>query len=664
MLEPVRHNASKHRVLVVLVPHPQIGRLFRAAKRRAELHNLDWEVVLVETPGLLRRLNSQERELMLQSLTTAEQMGAIVTRVVDNSIVAGIKKVVKERTEQGIAVDAIKLPQIKKKLFSPWEGNLVGKFRKQWGSDIVVLGMPLHYESSPYVFLSRLLRVNGIEMVMSLALVAAATGIIYLLEYLIPTVITSEHRNKAIIYMLACAIASLRFGTIAGLVAAVCSFLALSVFFLSPTNTLNITNPQDIANLTLFVTCALILSLFGGSALQNRHVLMKRGDQLLYMLLLHRLTHGAKDVASTVKLLNDELQALLKTNVIIFMPSSHDDRTLENSSLKDIDLGEADKKALEIAWLESKTTGVGAPFNPGCKWRFEPLVTTADEIGILAVRITNALSSDVELNRTLSGIADQVALIVERLQLGNIAEETRVHSEREQLRSMLLSSISHDLKTPLASIIGSLSVFRSMGMNLPEEHRLTLINTAIEEAQRLDSFITNILDMTRIESGGIELKEEWVNPELLVNEVAKRLKERLRLHKLIIIGGPAVEVNMDYIMTGQILQNLLDNAVKYTTAGTQIDVSWEADNAGFHLKIRDHGQGIPTDQLQRIFDKYTRIRQRDRQVAGTGLGLAIAKAVTEAQGGKIMVSNHADGGAVFTITLPKTRKTRPNREVA
>ncbi len=230
-------------------------------------------------------------------------------------------------------------------------------------------------------------------------------------------------------------------------------------------------------------------------------------------------------------------------------------------------------------------------------------------------------------------------------------------TERGQLHAMLLSSVSHDLKTPLASVIGSLSVCRNLGGRLSDENRQTLIDNALTEALRLDSFITNILDMTRLESGQIVFKAQWSAPHHLIQDIQKRLHARLRQHALA-IQPPRIqnlEIRMDAMMTGQILQNILDNACKYTPPGTRIEISWAVDEKSRAvLRVQDFGPGIAPDKLQEIFNKYTRIKQ-DMPVAGTGLGLAIAKAVMKAQGGDILASNHPDGGALFTLTFPHWR---------
>lgn len=236
-------------------------------------------------------------------------------------------------------------------------------------------------------------------------------------------------------------------------------------------------------------------------------------------------------------------------------------------------------------------------------------------------------------------------------------EETRISEEREKLRVMLLSSVSHDLKTPLASIIGALSAHQTLGNKLKPEKHIELIEGSLEEARRLDSFITNILDMTRLETGNIKFKQEWCGLSQFMEDLHKRMLHRLKNRPLNIeMPMTPVDVYMDVIMTGQVVQNLLDNACKYTPHGSPIDISWNNENGnGITCSIRDHGEGVPEAQFTHIFDKFARLHKKDSQTAGTGLGLAIAKTVMESQGGWIKVNNHPEGGAIFTFYLPRWR---------
>lgn len=647
------------RILAVIETHPEAVRLLRAAKRKAKSMNAEWEVIFVESPPIMRSWDAQEQEQLLQLLTLAGQMGAIVTQVQSKSILQGVLDLVNERTRAGCDIPLILVGVVSVSRFvSFFHSPLARKLQRKLRGKCEVMALSLGQEMHHLNYLKNYFRVSIREIFISFLAVGLAALFIVLLNYFWPnSVITSEHRNKAIIFMTACAFVSARYGFLPGVTAAVASFLALSLLFIAPRFSLVMDNPNDVANLAIFTAGAILISFFGNREHTLREVLLKRADRLHSLLRVHRMTLNNQSPEEALEVLDAELSKLLNTEIAFFMPTVMNPDQLETLFHNNIELSEADKKALCVCWDEIKTTGVGAPYDPGCNWRFEPLITAQDEIGVLGIKVTRKVTLDAAFGRLLSGIADQAALILERLELGQLAEENRISMEREKLRSMLLSSVSHDLKTPLASVIGSLSVYRSMGEKLPEEHRLILINTALEEAQRLDSFITNILDMTRIESGQIELKQEWTDPEEMIKDVRKTLRERIRSREIALtIETPDIEVSMDGMMTGQVVQNLLDNAAKYTPEGTPIEILWRAGDDGFVLQIRDSGPGIPDDQLDKVFDKYARIRRQDRQVAGTGLGLAIARAVMQAQNGNISVKNHPDGGAVFTLSLPRWRK--------
>lgn len=658
MINVKKIDPPKPRLLVIPEAHPEIIRLFRSARRKAQQYGLTWEVLIIDTPGLHTANDSKPTEAFHAAIKEAEQMGAIVTHVSARKVADGIRQKIEELASDNIPIHSLMVADTYQKhslLF--WRQPLNQQVTQKFGNMVEVTTVPVGMEPSILPALTSIFHVNGREIFLSLLAVAIAAGVIEFIGYLAPEAIGIHNRNKSIIFMLACAFAAVNFGLLAGVVASVASFLTLSMFYIAPYNRLNIDDYADAVNLALFLFAGTVLSLWGSRSYGNRLALARRAERFHSLLKIHRIVLNKKTTEEVIAALDEELKTILGKEIIFFLPSVMNKNKLEVIRRHDVELSKEEEKALYTCWEESKTTGVGAAFNPeGCQWRFKPLITAQDEIGVMAIRLGEGMEIDTEYVRLLTGIADQVALLLERLQLGAVAEENKIHAEREKLRSMLLSSVSHDLKTPLASIIGSLSVFRSMGVNLPDEQRLLLINTALEEAQRLDSFITNILDMTRIESGQIELREEWVRPEEIIKETSRRLRERLHAHKLNIIPSDVdMEVAMDTIMVSQVLQNLLDNAAKYTAAGTQIDVSWEANENGFFLTIRDHGHGIPDDAVGKVFDKYARIKRQDRQVAGTGLGLAIAKAVMLAQEGGISAANHPDGGAVFTLTLPKVR---------
>lgn len=657
---------TRPRMLVVLEAHPENARLLRATKRKAVADSLDWEVVMVDTPSMRRRLNEQDQLQLLQAVTLAEQMGAQVSTMRANSILEGLQEVLRAHSKAGIPIHSINLAEDKpdNRLWSFLRPTFHKKLQRQLGKDYVITTVQIDTKMAVGGHFARLFRISAKEIFFSLLAVVVATATIYLIDFLWPhTIVSGQHRNKAIIYMIACSFVSVRYGLLAGIIAAAASFVSQGVLFVDPYFRLALKEIDDIANLVIFMIGALAVAVFGSREYKRKVALVKRADRFHSLLSIHRLTLNNTHAAEAIAVLDRELKKLLNTEIVFFLPSPMHKGRLEPISDTHVALGDADTKALTVCWIESKTTGAGAPYNTDIQWRFEPMITANGEVGVLGIYINEHIDLDVDSGRLFSGIADQSALILERLEMGQIAEESRLQAEREKLRSMLLSSVSHDLKTPLASVIGSLSVYRSMSANLSEEHRLSLINTALDEAQRLDSFITNILDMVRIESGQVEMKQDWVKPDELISEVCKRLRQRLRAHTLHFQpSNNPIEVRMDAMMTGQVLQNLLDNAVKYTPVGTVIDVTWEADpDSGFKLHVRDHGPGIPEDKLDKVFDKYARINRQDSQVAGTGLGLAIAKAVMAAQGGFVVAGNHPEGGAIFTISLPSVQKSKKKK---
>jgi len=662
----IKINVPKQRgsILAILEPHFEATRLLRLAKRKSRQLGLKWEVLYVETPESKREFNLREQENILNSLTLAEQMGAKFHKVAAKTYFEGVQQFLKQREGSDEPIRTIFIGKVKKSRFSiNFRKTLVEKLVAEYAGKHNLVVVRLGVEVNAYKRYTNILRVNSREILLSLIAAFSATLFIEVLNTFIPEIIDEHNRNKSIIYMVACAFAAGRYGFLAGIIAALASYLSLNLLYVEPRFTVVLQDTADAANLFLFLAAGVILSLFSSKDYGDRHSLLKSIERFEYLLKVHRIALSGDDYIEVVAALDRELGNLLKTDIVFFFPSMIDNNELYTLLQDEVSMSEGEKEALNICWSECEITGVGAPINPeGCKWRFVPLMTSNNELGVMAVHITKKIELDVEFGRLLAGIADQVALIIERLNIEYLAEETRVTAEKEQLRAMLLSSVSHDLKTPLASVIGALSAFRSMRARLSEEQASTLITTALDEAQRLDSFITNILDMTRIESGQIELNIEWIKPDDLVKDCLKRLKERLRSH-VVIYEPPAskYEVAMDYIMTGQVLQNLLDNAVKYTGVGSKIEILWSADKNGFVLSVRDNGNGIPTSQLEKVFDKYTRLKKQDHQVAGTGLGLAIAKAVVETQSGNIKVKNHTEGGVVFTISLPKTRKIKDNQ---
>jgi two-component system sensor histidine kinase KdpD len=256
--------------------------------------------------------------------------------------------------------------------------------------------------------------------------------------------------------------------------------------------------------------------------------------------------------------------------------------------------------------------------------------------------------------RLLDSLAGQAALAIERIMLADAADKSRIASETEKLRSALLTSISHDLKTPLASILGSATSLRSYRKQLDDGSQEELLRTIQQEAERLQRFITNLLDMTRLESGAITPHRQPIDVPDVVASALNRASRIVSDHRVILDFAPDLPMlRLDPVLFEQVLFNLIDNAAKYAPANTDIRIrGWREDNL-VRLAVLDEGAGIPAADLERIFDKFYRVLAADRKSAGTGLGLAICRGFVESMGGTIVAGNRGDRtGAVFTITFP------------
>jgi two-component system sensor histidine kinase KdpD len=256
--------------------------------------------------------------------------------------------------------------------------------------------------------------------------------------------------------------------------------------------------------------------------------------------------------------------------------------------------------------------------------------------------------------RLLDALADQGALAIERVQLVEDMDRVQRTAETERLRAALLTSISHDLKTPLASVLGSAGTLRELGDRLTDSEKAELLSTVIEESERLNRFIANLLDMTRLESGAVTPKLAPHDVSEIIGSTLRRTTRILRNHSVRLdLATDVPMVSVDPVLFEQVLFNLLDNAAKYAASSTTVFIRTWRDRDSIVLQILDEGEGIPQDDLEHIFDKFYRVPKADQIRPGTGLGLAISRGFIEAMNGTILADNRSDRrGAVFSIRLP------------
>jgi two-component system sensor histidine kinase KdpD len=318
-------------------------------------------------------------------------------------------------------------------------------------------------------------------------------------------------------------------------------------------------------------------------------------------------------------------------------------------------LDKADLAAANWAWSNDRPAGRGSETLPGAKRLFLPMRTGRGPIGVIGIdddRTGPLLTPDQR--RLLDALVDQSALAIERVQLVEDMDRAERNVESDRLRQALLTSISHDLKTPLASVLGAASTLRDLSPKLSEAEKADLLGTVIDESERLNRFIANLLDMTKLESGAVVPNATLQDLTEIVGSALRRAGKILGRHRVALDLAPNLPMlELDAVLFEQVLFNLLDNAAKYAPDDTTIAIRAIRDKDSVLLQVMDEGAGIPPADLEQVFDKFYRANKGDHVRAGTGLGLAISRGFVEAMHGTISATNRADrSGAVLTIRLP------------
>jgi len=331
------------------------------------------------------------------------------------------------------------------------------------------------------------------------------------------------------------------------------------------------------------------------------------------------------------------------------------DGRLDNAASGEHAFTPDDKERGIVEWVFShdKPAGLGTDTLPSATALHVALRGTQERIGVLSVQPNDPHRfNDPEQRTLLDVFGSQIASALERSRLAEQAQHATIQMEAERLRSSLLSSVSHDLRTPLSVITGAASALVDSGPALAPAAQRDLAETIHEEAQRLARLVRNLLDMTRIASGAVNVAKEWQPIEGIIGAALGRLEELLRGRKVDVrVPLDLQPVPIDGLLIEQVLINLLENAAKYTPNGTPIDISAHAETGAVVVEIADRGPGIPSELVDRIFEKFYQLPREGASV-GAGLGLAICRGIVEAHGGRIWAENRSGGGAVFRFTLP------------
>lgn len=617
-------TAADKKIGVCLGAYVNNDTLINAARSRASQEGCAWYAIYVEEEGLLPDTLAQQH--IDQTLAHVKQYGGHAIMLHSANIIDGILTAAELHDLAYIIVGKRNRPA-----FQSWlRPAIASQLLKQDTPFQLQVITIAHNESQPGTqerSLSGPVKAYGI----SILLVALVTAIVDIIQESLPEYrFNASIYNVSMVYLLAIVFCALRYGVWPATIASILSFALYNYFFVTPFYAFGLGQLSDVLNFALFLSASLISVTIADAYKRNMLSLRERESAARALHDLSKDVAGSGNTKEVVRSLSKHLHEILQSDVMLLVyTDSRFDPSLSQLPNRELAIEEAADKAFETQQIVNHR-----------QWYCYPLSTPSRSIGVIAVRYAREVPSP----KLIEALCYQAALAIERTFMMQESEDIRLNHQRELLRSALLSSVSHDLKTPLVSIIGALSSIRHMQERLSTQEQHELLSTALEEAERLNQFISNILSMTRIESGALTLKREWISVYSLYADAIQRQEHNLYNHTVDIDSSSQdYNIEVDPVLFSQLIQNLLENSAKYSPSASAIRLSVVQNHAALSLCITDEGPGIAVAERQRVFDKFTRLEQRDSRIAGTGLGLAICKAITDIHEGTISLHDNPSG---------------------
>ena len=648
-VDRTRARLASDRIMVAVGPDQQAEQLVRAGKRLADALDSEWTVVYVETPALLR-LSEAQRNRRIDVLRLAESLGAETVTLDGPTAAATLLEYAQTRNATRVIVGAPKRRGWRAWLRPSTSTQLLRHAR---GFDLTAIALPEQAESQraprsrATVADSSPIRWPryGWALVTTLLCSAVAFGLYPRFEL----------ANLVMVYLLGVTVAGLRFGRGPAVMTAILNVAAFDFFFVPPRFSFAVSDVQYLLTFSVMLTIALVIANLVASVRQQTRVAGARERRTALLYAMSRELAATRGISGMARVAVRHLAEVFQIKAVVLLPDAEGklhyprDRPLENS-FRSADLAVAQ-------WVadHSRQAGLGTDTLPAATGLYLALGDERQRLGVLAVLPSNPRRVLLpEQRHLLETFASQIGLALERARLAEVAEAAGLAAERESLRNTLLASISHDLRTPLAVMAGAGSTLAEHGAKLDEATRFSLAHSIETKAREMSELVSNVLDLMRFESGQVVLRRDWETLDDLVGTALQRLEVRLAGHAVELRMAPDLPpVYVDATLIVQLFANLLDNAAKYTPAGTRVSVSAVADGAFVRVVVEDDGPGLPPGEPARLFDKFQR-GNGEGTVVGVGLGLAICQAIVRAHGGEIEAQRRAGRGARFEFTLPSS----------
>src|SRR5262245_49736901 len=639
--------AAGERILACIGPDPGSPAVVRTAKRLADLMDAPWIAVTVERPGAA--LADKARRRLDEAMALAQSLGAEIQTLTATDIPAEVLRFAKFEN-----VTQIVIGRSRGSFFSELFGRSLPHELVRRTQDIAIHLVTRENEPQKRLSLSffRTLPRAPLHFLYATVAVAIALVVGESLTWLTPI------PNLSMVFLLAVLVTAMSFGIWPAIFASVLSFLAYNYFFIPPLYTFTIAEPYELLALVIFLVVAVVSSAMAGRVREQARIAANRMRAMRRLYEFTRRLSGIATLDGVAEGAASEIHASLGRPVVVLL-TQDDDLALTAAWPPEDALDAAAMTAARWAYSHDEPAGADTGTLPIIPWYFVPLKTGAKTLGVVGVaKEKDGAPLDSEARALLDTLVEQTAAALERASLAREMVRAKTATERERVRNTLLESVSHDFRTPLASILGSATSLIELGDRLDVAAKKDLLGQIKTEAEDLDEMVRNLLAITRIDAGALELRRDWVDlretADRVVN-VTRRHGARQRIDVRLPQDLPLVRA--DATLIEQAIGNVVGNAVAHTPAASHVVLDATVAMDVVALRVTDDGPGIPQDKLSEIFEKFVKgpeVRLADG-AQGTGLGLAIAKGIMEAHGGGIAAESPVDAGrgVRFVMTFPR-----------
>ena len=637
-------------LLTCVGPGAGSERVVRAAARLAGQLNAEWHAVYVETPAL-QRLPAARRERILGTLNLAKELGATTAVIADPDVAVSVIDYARNHNLSKLVIGRDPARRL-----WPWQRSSGQKLAMLAPDiDLVEIGRADGVMQNGDAKRSSLPDAPGSESsdrhrYKRLRYLWAALACVAVTLLSIPLAEHFDRSNIVAIFILTVVLVAVRFGRGAAALAAVLSVCSFDFFFVPPRFSFAVSDVQYILTFIIMLAVGLITGqLTAGLRFQAR-VAGHREERAGSLYEIARDLSGAVQIDQVVRISDESIERTFRASAALLLPNAAGQLAV-TSSRPDagltVDIGIA-----QWAFDKGQPAGFGTDTLPGTEVLYVPLRAPTRARGVLAVKARNRrLLRIPEQRQLLDTFAALIAIALERVHYVKVAQDAVVRMESERLRNSLLAALSHDLRTPLTVLVG---LAESLALTKPplSPEQLESAEAIQDEARRMSTLVSNLLDMARIESGEVKLNLQWQPLEEVVGSALNAAREMLK-HHLVEVHIPRnlPLIRIDALLIERVLVNLLENASKYTPPGSRITMAAEIVGDQLSVSVSDNGPGLGAGREEAIFQKFTR-GERESATPGVGLGLAICRAIVESHQGKIIGAHRPGGGARFIFTLP------------